>query len=114
MTCRQWSGKAIGLDAGNSHVLCLLNVRQQKAAAFAAVQCRKHNAAVLELFLELTTSYTAVVILCSYSMLVGATYGALQCCSICMLFAFCRVNMGTADEFALDMLINALSTFSKE
>ena len=28
--------------------------------------------------------------------------------------AFCRINLGTADELALDMLINALSTFSKE
>ena len=28
--------------------------------------------------------------------------------------AVCRVNMGTADEFALDVLINALDTLSRE
>lgn len=26
----------------------------------------------------------------------------------------CRINLGTADELALDMLINALSNFSRE
>lgn len=30
------------------------------------------------------------------------------------LVRICRVNLGTADELALDMLINALSNFSRE
>ena len=31
-----------------------------------------------------------------------------------LVLPFCRVNMGTADEFALDVLINALDTLSRE
>ena len=32
----------------------------------------------------------------------------------CLVLPGCRVDMGTADELALDILINALSTFSRE
>lgn len=31
-----------------------------------------------------------------------------------LMLLSCRVNMGTADEFALDVLINALDTLSRE
>ncbi len=31
-----------------------------------------------------------------------------------LIVACCRINMGTADELAMDVLINALSTLSKE
>ena len=34
--------------------------------------------------------------------------------SLTLVVRFCRVNMGTADEFALDVLINALDTLSRE
>ena len=35
-------------------------------------------------------------------------------CSFTASSTDCRVNLGTADELALDMLINALSNFSRE
>ena len=39
---------------------------------------------------------------------------AMAMCLCGLLTYCCRLNMGTADELAMDVLINALSTLSKE